>query len=118
MPRGRKNDYDRRIRDLVGQLKVALIAREQQRIEQQVEAQVAGIVRGLNGSYSVSAYARLARASGAAKPAAKGGTARAPRKAAGTKIASAVKAAWARLTPAERKARIEKMHAWRKRKKG
>jgi hypothetical protein len=32
----------------------------------------------------------------------------------GKKIGSAVKAAWARLTPAERKARIAKMHAWRK----
>jgi hypothetical protein len=32
----------------------------------------------------------------------------------GKRIGSAVKAAWARMTPAQRKARIAKMHAWRK----
>ena len=34
----------------------------------------------------------------------------------GKKIGVKVKAAWARLTPAQRKARIAKMHAWRKKK--
>src|SRR5262245_11780371 len=34
----------------------------------------------------------------------------------GKKIGAKVKAAWARLTPAQRKARVEKMHAWRKKK--
>jgi hypothetical protein len=34
----------------------------------------------------------------------------------GRKIGSKVRAAWARLTPAQRKARIAKMHAWRKKK--
>jgi hypothetical protein len=34
----------------------------------------------------------------------------------GKKIGSKVKAAWARMTPAQRKARIAKMHAWRKKK--
>jgi hypothetical protein len=36
----------------------------------------------------------------------------------GRKIGAKVKAAWARLTKDERAARIEKMHAWRKAKKG
>jgi hypothetical protein len=35
----------------------------------------------------------------------------------GKKIGSKVKAAWARLTPTQRKERIAKMHAWRKKKK-
>ena len=34
----------------------------------------------------------------------------------GKKISSAVKAAWAKLSPEDRAARIRKMHAWRKRK--
>lgn len=32
----------------------------------------------------------------------------------GKKIGAKVKAAWARLTPKQRRARIRKMHAWRK----
>jgi hypothetical protein len=34
----------------------------------------------------------------------------------GKKIGAKVKAAWARLTPSQRKARIARMHAWRKKK--
>ncbi len=36
----------------------------------------------------------------------------------GRKISSKVRAAWAKLTPAERKARIAKVHAWRKTGRG
>lgn len=32
----------------------------------------------------------------------------------GKKIGAKVKAAWAKLTPEQRKARVAKMHAWRK----
>jgi hypothetical protein len=38
-------------------------------------------------------------------------------KSAGKKIAAKVKASWARLSPAQRKARVAKMHAWRKKRK-
>ena len=50
MPRGRRANPDKRVSDLIAQLKVALVAREQQRIESQVASRVDALVRGLQGS--------------------------------------------------------------------
>ena len=47
MPRGRKPNLDKRVKDLIGQLKAALVARARQRIEAQVDARVATLVDGL-----------------------------------------------------------------------
>jgi hypothetical protein len=50
MPAGRPPNLDKRIAHLIAQLKRALAAREQQRIEAQVAGQVDALVRGLQGS--------------------------------------------------------------------
>jgi hypothetical protein len=47
MPRGRKPNLDRKIHELIGQLKAALVARARLRIEAQVDARVATLVEGL-----------------------------------------------------------------------
>ena len=47
MPRGRKPNLDNRIKDLIAQLKAALVGRARQRIEAQVDARVASLVEGL-----------------------------------------------------------------------
>ncbi len=51
MPRpGRRPDLDRKIAGLLAQLRAALVAREQQRVEERVASQIDALVRGLRGS--------------------------------------------------------------------
>jgi len=47
MPRGRKPNLDKKVKDLIGQLKAALVARARQRIEARVNSQVSFLVGGL-----------------------------------------------------------------------
>ena len=69
MPRGRKPNLDKRVSDLISQLKSALVAREQARIEAQVSAQVGALVRGLgtggNGRATSAPTAPVSRSEGA-----------------------------------------------------
>lgn len=52
MPRGRKPNHDKKVSDLISQLKAALVAREQARIEAQVSAQVGALVRELGTGHN------------------------------------------------------------------
>ena len=60
MPRGRKANPDKRIQDLIAQLKAALVAREQSRIESQVSSQVDALFQGL-GRVTASSNGKVAR---------------------------------------------------------
>jgi|GEM_PF-6664486 len=51
MPSGRRPNLDKRIADLIGQLRKALVAREQARIEATVAAQMAALVAGVQGGH-------------------------------------------------------------------
>jgi hypothetical protein len=81
MPRGRRADPDRKIADLIAQLKAALVAREQSRVEAQVASQVDVLVRAIQRQPS-TAIARPAMTSNGAAPRAQGKGNRAPRSAA------------------------------------
>ena len=61
MPRGRKPNLDKRIKDLIAQLKASLVARARQRIEAQVDARVAALVDGLQRVVQGGAAGRVAR---------------------------------------------------------
>ena len=78
MPRGRRADPDKKIAELIEQLKAALVAREQSRIEAQVASRVDVLVRGIQRQPSATS-ARPAVASNGAAPRAKGKGNRAPR---------------------------------------
>ena len=49
MAPGRRPNHDRRVADLLDQLRAALVAREQERIERTVAAQMSALVGGLKG---------------------------------------------------------------------
>jgi hypothetical protein len=83
MPRGRRVDLDKRIADLIGQLKAALVAREQQRLETTVAKHVDALVADLSADGEATERAAPAdalRAAGPSSPSRKGN--RKPRSAA------------------------------------
>jgi hypothetical protein len=122
MPRGRPPNLDKRIADLIAQLKQALVAREQQRVEATVARQVDALVRGLGASGDGVAVKR-----GPGRPRKDAsidvGTSASPKPGRGsrgkwtparrTKLKKAQAAYWANMTPAQRKERIRKMQAGR-----
>jgi len=55
MPSGRRPNLDKRIADLIGQLRKALVAREQARSESTVAAQMAALVSELQGGHVATA---------------------------------------------------------------
>src|SRR5262245_4702286 len=94
MPPGRKPNYDRRIASLVAELKAALVAREQSRIESQVARHVEGLVRGLGNVGKGSSVPAVAATSSARKGPGRGN--RKPRSAAARAAQSRrMKAYWA-----------------------
>lgn len=77
----RPTNHDKRINDLLGQLRRALVAKEQARIEASVEAQMAGLVAGLGNGAAVVASPTAAPAAPAAASRRKGWSAAAKQKA-------------------------------------
>lgn len=80
----RPTNHDKRIDDLLAQLRRALVAKEQARIEATVEAQMAGLVGGLGKSGAAVVAAPAAAAPAASAPA--------PRKRKGWSAAAKAKA--------------------------
>ena len=117
MPRGRQPNYDKRIGDLLDQLRDAIIAREKAAMDARVSDQVRALVSSIGTQYDESTYRRLAsaaaRSNGEQKSAAPSPKKRGPRKG-NPKLKSKLKAYWANLSPEQKKARIAKMHAWRR----
>lgn len=83
-------NHDKRINDLLGQLRKALFTREQARIAATVDAQMAGLVAGLGKAGAAVAAAPAAAAASAATRKRKGWSA-----AAKAKARARMKAYWA-----------------------
>ncbi len=117
MLRGRQPNYDTRIGNLLDHLRDAIVAREKAAMDARVSAQVRALVSSIGTTYDESTYRRLSTAtSSRAKAPASATKKRGPRKG-NPKLKSKLKAYWANLTPEQRKTRVAKMHAWRKKEK-
>ena len=110
--RGRKTNWDRKVAELIADLRKALVAREQDRIEATVAAQMSALVGGLAGGDSTPAPVAQASSAPAASTAGRGN--RKPRSAASlAKQAAAMRRSWARRRAAKSKAAPKRAKAKR-----
>src|SRR5689334_14311000 len=111
MPRGRPMNYDKRIAELVERLKALIVARERVEMEARVATQVGALLNGLESARaSAATKAPALTLVGASTPKKRGPGKNNP------KLKAAIQSYWKNMTPAQRKARIEKMQAGRKKK--
>lgn len=109
MPRGRPMNYDKRIATLIEQIKTMIVRRERVEMEARVAVQIGSLLNGLSAAKTPAAskVPNLTLVS-ASTPKMRGPGKNNP------KLKNAIRNYWKKMTPAQRKARIAKMQAGRK----